>query len=257
MAYCSRALHRESSDHVSQDFSARNTDEDQVMLAFFDTLVQRELESWSTVDNQSSSSSSSDTSTERSEVTSATEEPSDEEREPDQDPQPEQDQEQDNEQDVDTPNVSELSWQTHPNRIFYLIAKKRRALLQLAVRGTTGQPRNVDQLLQRLLSEQKQVATQARISDWLEETHRIFRDDELPTTSAEAAAREQRRRACDQLSRSPRRAPELKSGEFGYLGFNIKYQKHIFKFGSKRLVFAFALRRSPPDTQQPRVDIQW
>jgi len=143
MAYCSRALHRESSDHVSQDFSARNTDEDQVMLAFFDTLVQRELESWSTVDNQSSSSSSSDTSTERSEVTSATEEPSDEEREPDQDPQPEQDQEQDNEQDVDTPNVSELSWQTHPNRIFYLIAKKRGALLQLAVRGTTGQPRNV------------------------------------------------------------------------------------------------------------------
>ncbi|XP_037707324.1 DDB1- and CUL4-associated factor 5 [Drosophila subpulchrella] len=211
MPYCSRALHRESSDHVSQDFSARNTDEDQVMLAFFDTLVQRELESWSTVDNQSSSSSSSDTSTERSEVTSATEEPSDEEREPDQDPQPDQDQDEDNEQDVDTPNVSELSWQTHPNRIFYLIAKKRRALLQLAVRGTTGQPRNVDQLLQRLLSEQKQVATQARISDWLEETHRIFRDDELPTTSAEAAAREQRRRTCDQLSRSPRRAPELKA----------------------------------------------
>ncbi|XP_070073586.1 DDB1- and CUL4-associated factor 5 [Drosophila takahashii] len=196
LPYCSRALHRESSDHVSQDFSARNTDEDQVMLAFFDTLVQRELESWSTVDNQSSSSSSSATSTERSEASSATEDPSEEERERDaQEPHPQQDQDEDNEeQDADTPNVSELSWQTHPNRIFYLIAKKRRALLQLAVRGTTGQPRNVDQLLQRLLSEQKQAATQARISDWLEETHRIFGDDELPTTSAEAAAREQRRR---------------------------------------------------------------
>ncbi|XP_050744494.1 DDB1- and CUL4-associated factor 5 isoform X2 [Drosophila biarmipes] len=211
MPYCSRALHRECLDHVSQDFSARNTEEDQDMLAFFDTLVQHELESWNTVDNQSSSSSSSDTSTERSEASSATEEPSEEERQPDQDPQPDPGQDEANEQDVDTPNVSELSWQTHPNRIFYLIAKKRRALLQLAVRGTTGQPRNVDQLLQRLLSEQKQVATQARISDWLEETHRIFGDDELPTTSAEAAAREQRRRACDQLSRSPRRAPELKS----------------------------------------------
>nr|XP_044249329.1 DDB1- and CUL4-associated factor 5-like [Drosophila takahashii] len=196
LPYCSRALHRESSDHVSQDFSARNTDEDQVMLAFFDTLVQRELESWSTVDNQSSSSSSSATSTERSEASSATEDPSEEERERDaQEPHPQQEQDEDNEeQDADTPNVSELSWQTHPNRIFYLIAKKRRALLQLAVRGTTGQPRNVDQLLQRLLSEQKQAATQARISDWLEETHRIFGDDELPTTSAEAAAREQRRR---------------------------------------------------------------
>ncbi|KAH8357442.1 hypothetical protein KR084_007242, partial [Drosophila pseudotakahashii] len=199
LPYCSRALHRESSDHVSQDFSARNTGEDQVMLAFFDTLVQRELESWSTVDNQSSSSSSSATSTERSEASSATEDPSEEERERDpqdhQDPHPQQDQDEDNEeQDADTPNVSELSWQTHPNRIFYLIAKKRRALLQLAVRGTTGQQRNVDQLLQRLLSEQKQAATQARISDWLEETHRLFGDDELPTTSAEAAAREQRHR---------------------------------------------------------------
>ncbi|KAH8246910.1 hypothetical protein KR032_003074 [Drosophila birchii] len=213
LPYCTRALHRNASDHVSQDFSACNTDEDQVMLAFFDTLVQRELESWSTVDNQSSSSSSSDTSTERSELSSATEEPSDEERE-DQDHlnhnhnQPTtHDQDQDNEQDNDTPNVSELSWQTHPNRIFYLIAKKRRALLQLAVRGTTGQTRSVDQLLQRLLGEQKQAATQARISDWLEETHRLFGDDELPTTSAEAAAREQRR----QSARSPRRTQELKA----------------------------------------------
>ncbi|KAH8361089.1 hypothetical protein KR200_002918 [Drosophila serrata] len=211
LPYCTRALHRNSSDHVSQDFSARNTDEDQVMLAFFDTLVQRELESWSTVDNQSSSSTSSDTSTERTELSSATEEPSDEERE-DQDHLNHEhpstnDQEQDNEQDNDTPNVSELSWQTHPNRIFYLIAKKRRALLQLAVRGTTGQTRGVDQLLQRLLGEQKQAATQTRISDWLEETHRLFGDDELPTTSAEAAAREQGR----QTARSPRRTQELKA----------------------------------------------
>lgn len=223
LPYCTRALHRNSSDHVSQDFSARNTDEDQVMLAFFDTLVQRELESWSTVDNQSSSSSSSDTSTERSaEPSSATEEPSDEEREVEDHQEQQdhveqahdQDQEQDQEQDNDTPNVSELSWQTHPNRIFYLIAKKRRALLQLAVRGTTGQPRSVDQLLQRLLGEQKQAATQARINDWLDETHRLFGDDELPTTSAEAAAREQRRRlGHDQSARSPCRAQELKAGE--------------------------------------------
>ncbi|XP_017122822.1 DDB1- and CUL4-associated factor 5 [Drosophila elegans] len=217
LPYCTRPLHRESSEHVSQYFSARNTDEDQVMLAFFDTLVQRELESWSTVDNLSSSSSSSDTSSSevRSEVT---EDPSDEDGEQDLDPDPDpQDDQQthdgDNEQDIDTPNVSELSWQTHPNRIFYLIAKKRRALLQLAVQGTTGQPRNVDQLLQRLLGEQKQVATQARISDWLEETHRLFGDDEQPTTSAEAAAREQRRRACDRHSRSPRRAQDSKEDE--------------------------------------------
>ncbi|XP_041674142.1 DDB1- and CUL4-associated factor 5 [Drosophila eugracilis] len=210
LPYCTRALHRESSDHVSQDFSARNTDEDQVMLAFFDTLVQRELESWSTDDNQSVSNSSSDPSSEDS---SATEEHSDEEHETDQDPHSDLNQGEGIEpiQDIDTPNVSELSWQTHPNRIFYLIAKKRRALLQLAVRGTAGQPRNVDLLLQRLLGEQKHAATQARISDWLEETHRIFGDDELPTTSAEAAAREQRRRACDQLYRSPRRSHELKT----------------------------------------------
>ncbi|XP_017026703.1 DDB1- and CUL4-associated factor 5 [Drosophila kikkawai] len=212
LPYCTRTLHRNSSDYVSQDFSARNTDEDQVMLAFFDTLVQRELESWSTVDNQSSSSSSSsETSTERSELSSGAEEPSDEEREdPDHhnhDQPTTNEQEQDNEQDNDTPNVSELSWQTHPNRIFYLIAKKRRALLQLAVRGTTGMPRSVDQLLQRLLGEQKQAATQARISDWLEETQRLFGDDELPTTSAEAAAREQHR----QTGRSPRRTQELKA----------------------------------------------
>ncbi|XP_016979826.1 DDB1- and CUL4-associated factor 5 [Drosophila rhopaloa] len=212
LPYCTRTLHRESSDHVSQYFSARNTEEDQVMLAFFDTLVQRELESWSTVENQSNYSSSSDTSS--SEASSVTEEPGDEERDHEQDQQLDQSHDEDNEPDIDTPNVSELSWQTHPNRIFYLIAKKRRALLQLAVRGTTGQPRSVDQLLQRLLGEQKQVATQARISDWLEETHRLFGDDELPTTSAEAAAREQRRRACDQLSRSPRRAQELKIETF-------------------------------------------
>ncbi|XP_039492487.1 DDB1- and CUL4-associated factor 5 [Drosophila santomea] len=211
LPYCTRALHRESSDHVSQDFSARNTDEDQVMLAFFDTLVQHELESWSTMDNQNSSKSSTDTST-CSEVSSPTEEqPSDEERDWDQDPQTDRDQNEENvqDQDLDTPNVSELSWQTYPNRIFYLIAKKRRALLQLAVRGTTRHPRNVDQLLQRLLGEQKQAATQARISDWLEETHRLFGDDELPTTSAEAAAREQRRRDGVLLCRN-RRTQELK-----------------------------------------------
>ncbi|XP_043656255.1 DDB1- and CUL4-associated factor 5 [Drosophila teissieri] len=210
LPYCTRALHRESSDHVSQDFSARNTDEDQVMLAFFDTLVQHELESWSTMDNQNSSKTSTDTST-CSEVSSPTEEPSEEERDWDQDPQTDRDQNEENvqDQDIDTPNVSELSWQTYPNRIFYLIAKKRRALLQLAVRGTTRHPRNVDQLLQRLLGEQKQAATQARISDWLEETHRLFGDDELPTTSAEAAAREQRRRDGVLLCRN-RRTQEFK-----------------------------------------------
>ncbi|XP_017057283.1 DDB1- and CUL4-associated factor 5 [Drosophila ficusphila] len=201
--YCNRALHRESSDHVSQDFSARNTDEDEVMLAFFDALVQHELESWS----------SSSTSTERSAASSATEEPSEEERGQDQDSRPDREQGSHDREDVDTPNVSKLSLQTHPNRIFYLIAKKRRALLQLAVRGTTGQPRNVDLLLQRLLGEQKQMATQARISDWLEETQRLFRNDELPTTSAEAAAREQQHRSDDQLNRSPRRTENSRAVE--------------------------------------------
>lgn len=194
-------LHRNATDQVSQDFSSRNMDEDQVMLAFFDTLVQRELENWNSnsssgngndndQETTSGSDSSSGTSTERSESSTQSEEQSE----------------------VDTPNVSELSWQTHPNRIFYLVAKKRRALLQLAVKGTGGQHRNVEQLLARLLGEQRQAATQARISEWLEETHRLFGDDELPTTSAEAAARERSRRdiISQPASRSPRKPPELR-----------------------------------------------
>ncbi|XP_022210978.2 DDB1- and CUL4-associated factor 5 isoform X2 [Drosophila obscura] len=195
--YCNRTLHNNTTEHVIQDFSSCDTDEDQVMLAFFDTLVQRELESWNTNGNHTSSdSTSSSTSSERSEAgASAASEEEEEEPTDDED---------------DTPNVSELSWQTHPNRIFYLIAKKRRALLQMAVKGTGGQQRSVEQLLARLNGEQKQAATQARISDWLDETHRLFGDDEMPTTSAEAAAREQRRRVFDQLSRNPRKAPQLK-----------------------------------------------
>ncbi|XP_001358955.5 DDB1- and CUL4-associated factor 5 [Drosophila pseudoobscura] len=192
--YCNRTLHNNTTEHVIQDFSSCDTDEDQAMLAFFDTLVQRELESWNTNGNHTSSdSTSSSTSSERSEAgasSASEEEPTDDED--------------------DTPNVSELSWQTHPNRIFYLIAKKRRALLQMAVKGTGGQQRSVEELLARLNGEQKQAATAARISDWLVETHRLFGDDEMPTTSAEAAAREQRRRVFDQLSRNPRKPPVLK-----------------------------------------------
>ncbi|EDV91497.1 GH17476 [Drosophila grimshawi] len=200
--YCTRTLHRNSTDHVSQDFSACNMEEDQVMLAFFDTLVQRELETWNSSSSTAngnghqttSSETTSGTSTERSESTTQSD---------------------DDQSDVDTPNVSELSWQTHPNRIFYLIAKKRRALLQLAVRGTGGQHRNVEQLLARLLGEQRQAATQARISEWLEETHRLFGDDELPTTSAEAAARDRNRRESitQPASRSPRKPPEFRMSE--------------------------------------------
>ncbi|KAH8330355.1 hypothetical protein KR067_001621 [Drosophila pandora] len=233
VSYCTRTLHRNSSDHVSQDFSARNTEEDQVMLAFFDTLVQRELESWSTVDNQSSSATSSstttdDTSTEQSEAaTSATEE------EQEQLAQGDQEQDQNPGQNWqgnghDTPNVSEMSWQTHPNRIFYLIAKKRKALLQLAVSSTTGQPRRMDQLLQRLLGEQKQAATQARISEWLEETHRLFGDDEMPTTSAEAAARERRRRLSDH------RPPDPKSDPVEHYGRKRKLMHRNFEAPKQR-----------------------
>ncbi|XP_017099827.2 DDB1- and CUL4-associated factor 5 isoform X1 [Drosophila bipectinata] len=216
VSYCTRSLHRNSSDHVSQDFSARNTEEDQVMLAFFDTLVQRELESWSTMDNQSSATSATssstttdDTSTEQTEaVSSATEDNQEQLPQDDQEPDllPEQNWQGNGR---DSPNVSEMSWQTYPNRIFYLIAKKRKALLQLAVSSTTGQPRRMDQLLQRLLGEHKQAATQARISDWLEETHRLFGDDELPTTSAEAAARQERRRLGDRRSPVPKSADPL------------------------------------------------
>lgn len=176
-------------------------EEDQVMLAFFDTLVQRELETWNsttsigngTVLQTVSSDSSAESSTEQSDSRTDSEEQSE----------------------VDTPNVSELSWLTHPNRIFYLIAKKRRALLELAVKGTGGQHRNVEQLLARLMGEQRQVATQVRISEWLEETHRLFGDDELPTTSAEAAARERSRRESisQPSSRSPRKPPELRMSE--------------------------------------------
>lgn len=177
-------------------------EEDQVMLAFFDTLVQRELETWTS--NSSSANAmgqqtttGSDSSSHSSSGHTGSSTQSDEQS------------------DGDTPNVSELSWQTHPNRIFYLIAKKRRALLQLAVKGTGGQHRNVEQLLARLLGEQRQVATQARISEWLEETHRLFGDDELPTTSAEAASRERLRRESISLatSRSPRKPPELRMSE--------------------------------------------
>lgn len=188
------------------------------MLAFFDTLVQRELETWYTnskdstsgnVHQTTSSDSSSASSTEHSENGSSSR--SEQEEDEEEDDEEEEDEEQQSE--VDTPNVSELSWQTHPNRIFYLIAKKRRALLQLAVKGTGGQHRNVEQLLARLLGEQRQAATQARISEWLEETQRLFgNDDELPTTSAEAAARERTRRESISLpaSRSPRKPPEFR-----------------------------------------------
>lgn len=200
--YCTRALHRNAAYHVSQDFSTRNMEEDQVMLAFFDTLVQRELETWHTkskdsatgyVQQTTSSDSSSASSTEHSENSSSPtegEEPSD----------------------VDTPNVSEISWLTYPNRIFYLIAKKRRPLLQLAVKATGGQHRNVDQLLARLLGEQRQAATEARIREWLEDTQRLFgNDDELPTTSAEAARERSLRESISlPASRSSCKAPELR-----------------------------------------------
>lgn len=189
------------------------------MLAFFDTLVQRELETWYTnskdstsgnVHQTTSSDSSSASSTEHSENGSSSRSEQEEDEEEDEE-------EEEQQSEVDTPNVSELSWQTHPNRIFYLIAKKRRALLQLAVKGTGGQHRNVEQLLARLLGEQRQAATQARISEWLEETQRLFgNDDELPTTSAEAAARERNRRESISLpaSRSPRKPPEFRMSEY-------------------------------------------
>ncbi|ALC46585.1 CG42233 [Drosophila busckii] len=193
-SYCTRTLHRNASDNVSQDFTMRNMEEDQVMLAFFDTLVQRELETWHSNSSNGngyqtgSSDSSSSSSTEHTDSSTESEEDSE----------------------GDTPNVSELSWQTHPNRIFYLIAKKRRALIQLAVKSTGGQQRKVEQLLARLMGEQRHVATQARITEWLEETHRRFTDDELPTTSAEAAARERIRRmqSLQSTSRSVRHNTE-------------------------------------------------
>ncbi|EDW15407.2 uncharacterized protein Dmoj_GI22802 [Drosophila mojavensis] len=198
-----------------------------VMLAFFDTLVQRELETWTNNSSNANamgqqtttaSDSSSRTSTEHSGSST-----------------------QSDESDGDTPNVSELSWQTHPNRIFYLIAKKRRALLQLAVKGTGGQHRNVEQLLARLLGEQRQVATQARISEWLEETHRLFGDDELPTTSAEAASRERLRRESisQATSRSPRKPPELRM--IGSLQANFEQLERKRKL--MRLRFAAIKRR--------------
>ncbi|XP_043863456.1 DDB1- and CUL4-associated factor 5 [Drosophila mojavensis] len=225
--HCTRPLHRNATDHVSQDFSMRNMEEDQVMLAFFDTLVQRELETWTNNSSNANamgqqtttaSDSSSRTSTEHSGSST-----------------------QSDESDGDTPNVSELSWQTHPNRIFYLIAKKRRALLQLAVKGTGGQHRNVEQLLARLLGEQRQVATQARISEWLEETHRLFGDDELPTTSAEAASRERLRRESisQATSRSPRKPPELRM--IGSLQANFEQLERKRKL--MRLRFAAIKRR--------------
>ncbi|XP_030573232.1 DDB1- and CUL4-associated factor 5 isoform X1 [Drosophila novamexicana] len=241
--YCTRMLHRNATDQVSQDFSSRNMDEDQVMLAFFDTLVQRELENWNSnsssgngndndQETTSGSDSSSGSSTERSESSTQSEEQSE----------------------VDTPNVSELSWQTHPNRIFYLVAKKRRALLQLAVKGTGGQHRNVEQLLARLLGEQRQAATQARISEWLEETHRLFGDDELPTTSAEAAARERSRR--DIISqpaiRSPRKPPELRMNlNFSVVGsLQASFEQLERKRKLMRLRFAAIKRRR--NVRRPR-----
>ncbi|EDW81600.2 uncharacterized protein Dwil_GK10939 [Drosophila willistoni] len=201
--FCTRTLHRDAADQVSQDFTSRNTDEDQVMLAFFDTLVQRELETWNTTGNNTSSDTSSDTSTERSRATSVSEVTSDGDADGDNDAEGDGEGEGDGEDegdgdgddDIDTPNVSELSLQTHPNRIFYLIAKKGRALLQMAVKAAGGKQQ--EELLARLLDEQRQVATEARISDWLDETHQLFGDDQLPTTSADAAAREQRRRVSD------------------------------------------------------------
>lgn len=200
--YCTRALHRHAAYHVSQDFSTRNTEEDKVMLAFFDTLVQRELETWYTKGNKdktaaharqmTSSEGSSGSSTEQSENSSS--------------PTVEEEQ-----SEADTPNVSEISWLKYPNRIFYLIAKKRSNLLELALKATGGQDANVDQLMTRLLGEQREGgAGVERISDWLEETQRFCfgNDDELPTTSAEAA-RERRRREC----RSPRKDSELRTSK--------------------------------------------
>ncbi|XP_034116966.1 DDB1- and CUL4-associated factor 5 [Drosophila albomicans] len=237
--YCTRTLHRNASDHVSQDFSTRNMEEDQVMLAFFDTLVQRELEAWNCMSSTGnatghqtiSSDSSSASSTEHSESSTQSEEEQSE---------------------VDTPNVSELSWLTHPNRIFYLIAKKRRALLELAVKGTGGQHRNVEQLLARLMGEQRQVATQARISEWLEETHRLFGDDDLPTTSAEAAARERSRRESisQPASRSPRKPPELRKVE----SLQTSFEQLDRKRKLMRLRFAAIKRRCT--VRRPRVEVQ-
>ncbi|XP_030369657.1 DDB1- and CUL4-associated factor 5 [Scaptodrosophila lebanonensis] len=235
--YCNRTLHRNATNHVSQDFSARNTDEDAVMLAFFDTLVQRELEVWQTPSASGQSSSESLATSTESDSSSQSE---------------------------DTPNVSELSWQAHPNRIFYLIAKKRRALLHLALKSaSTGghlplrvrakspvTTANVEQLLGSLLGGSRHSAMQARVSDWLEQTHRLIGDDEMPTTSAEAAARERSRRALWIEEREDQDAPSSttnssnKTRTFQMIGsVQASFEQMERKRKLMHLRFAAALKR--------------
>ncbi|KAH8267336.1 hypothetical protein KR018_011365 [Drosophila ironensis] len=238
--YCTRTLHRTSSAHVLQDFSAGSTEEDQIMLAFFDSLVQRELESWDKVNNDTGATASgSSTSTSMTSSTSSTSSLEDTsilgifvsadeslDREEGEELEEQEDllgfpaaggeqngQDPDSDYDDtgrDSPNASEHSSHLYPNRIFYLIAKKRKALLQLAVSSTTGQ-----------------AVTQARVSDWLKETSQVFKDEDQPSTSAEAAAREQRRRNGDS------RATEAKTGE----RFNKCYCKYspTMVFSQKKL----------------------
>lgn len=104
--------------NMTHDYSNQNTNEDSRMMAFFDYLVQQEIEGWDDTLSQTSEDSSNENSSHADSESS----------------------------DSEQYNVTKLTGKTNTasqqrtryrNRIAYLIATKRNKLKRLALRGTT------------------------------------------------------------------------------------------------------------------------
>lgn len=134
------SLTPQSWSHMPHDYSSRNTNEDPRMMAFFDSLIQQEIEGWDT-NNSSDSQLASDGGDSSHSPNNSSIEDSDEQellryfvRK--------------RERARKNSIINKMKIQTHryANRIAYLIATKRNTLRRLALKGASNSNRRPQRL---------------------------------------------------------------------------------------------------------------
>ncbi|XP_037046872.1 DDB1- and CUL4-associated factor 5 [Bradysia coprophila] len=124
-----------ASDHnMAHDYTQQNTTEDPRMMAFFDSLVQREIEGWNSSEDTDSDKSSQHSSDGSSRPTSPETSGSDS---------PNNFLTNGNGEPCRRPRLAVIPRTIYANRIAYLIATKRNTLKRLALRGAAQTERRV------------------------------------------------------------------------------------------------------------------
>lgn len=152
------SLTPQSWSHMPHDYSSRNTNEDPRMMAFFDSLIQQEIEGWDT-NNSSDSQLASDGGESSHSPNNSSIEDSDEQellryfvRK--------------RERARKNSILNKMKIQTHryANRIAYLIATKRNTLRRLALKGASNSNRRPQRLNVAGRSSSQRPGVSSRIS---------------------------------------------------------------------------------------------